>query len=115
MVAGNGQFDTDLMIVGGGKLFSKGGAEGYQIIGILPGVLAEDSPGVGIAIKISDGDSHGRARALVSLTLLQALGVLNEGDIKRLGKHGNCQVKNWRDVLIGEMRPAFALPKLLPI
>ncbi len=109
MVAGLGQFDTDLMNVGGGKLFSKGGAEGYQIIGVMPGVLREGSPGVGIAIKISDGDSLGRARALVSLTILQALGVIDENDIMRMGKHGNRQVKNWRDVLIGEMRPAFSL------
>lgn len=112
MVAGTGQLDTDLMIVGGGKLFSKGGAEGYQIIGVPPGVLAEGSQGLGIAIKISDGDPRGRARNLVSLTILHALGVLDERDIKRLGQHGNTQVKNWRDVVIGEMVPAFSLPDL---
>ncbi|MBW6465367.1 MAG: asparaginase [Brevefilum sp.] len=107
MVAGVGQFDTDLMIAAGGKVFSKGGAEGYQIIGVLPDAIAKGSPGLGIAIKIADGDPRGRARAAVSLTILKALGVLDEQDQARMVAYGNVPVQNWRKLVVGEVRPAF--------
>lgn len=110
MVAGPGQFDTELMIVAGGKVFSKGGAEGYQIIGVLPGAIHPSSPGIGIAIKISDGDTRGRARASVALTILNALGVLDEADLERMEGYGNIPVKNWRKLDVGEIRPVFPLP-----
>lgn len=109
MIAGPGKFDTALMTVGADKIFSKGGAEGYQIIGVMPGILSEDSPGLGIAIKISDGDPKARARTSVSLTILKALGVLDEVDLQKLGGYGNVAVKNWRDITVGEVRPAFSL------
>jgi L-asparaginase II len=109
MVAGPGKFDTDLMKAAGGRLFCKGGAEGYQIIGVMPGVLSEGAPGLGIAIKISDGDGSGRARQSVSLTLLAALGVLNEDELASLAGYGNQPVKNWRGFEVGEVRPAFSL------
>lgn len=112
MVAGPGKFDTDLMVAGKGSLFCKGGAEGYQIIGVLPGVLAEDSPGIGIAIKISDGDARGRARQSVSLTILQGLGVFTEDDLAALSGYGNIPVKNWQGFVVGEIRPAFSLPEV---
>lgn len=109
MVAGPGKFDTDLMTVGGGKVFSKGGAEGYQIIGVMPGAVREGSPGLGIAIKISDGDGGDRARTSVSLTLLAALGILSQEQLDRLSGYGNVPVKNWRGFLVGEVRPAYSL------
>ena len=112
MVAGAGQFDTDLMIAAGAKLFSKGGAEGYQIIGVMPDAIGKGSPGIGIAIKIADGDFRGRARAAISLTLLEALGVLDEQELGRLEAYGNVPVKNWRELVVGEVRPAFTWPDL---
>lgn len=111
MVAGPGKFDTDLMITGKGRLFCKGGAEGYQIIGVMPGVLGAESPGIGIAIKVSDGDPTGRARQSVSLTILQRLGVFNEDDLAALSGYGNVPVKNWRQFVVGEIRPAFSIPE----
>lgn len=111
MVAGPGQFDTDLMIAAGGKVFNKGGAEGYHIIGILPGAIHAASSGIGIAIKISDGDPHGRARSSVSLTILRALGVLDENALARLDAYGNVTVRNWRKIPVGEVRPVFDLPE----
>jgi L-asparaginase II len=107
MVAGAGQFDTDLMIAASAKLFSKGGAEGYQIIGVLPDVIGKGSPAIGIAIKIADGDPRGRARATVCLTILKALGVLEEQELGRLEAYRNVLVKNWRKLVVGEVRPAF--------
>jgi len=115
MVAGPGQFDTDLMSAARGKVFSKAGAEGYQVIGVLPGVITENSPGVGIAIKISDGDARSRARTSVSLTLLEGLSVLEENELSQLGNYGNVPVKNWRKLEVGAVRPIFSLPELTAI
>jgi len=110
MVAGPGQFDTDLMSVAKGKVYSKGGAEGYLIIGVLPGVIQLGSPGIGIAIKISDGDARGRARSCVGLTILKAMGVLDDEDLERLDGYGNVPVENWRKLRVGEVRSIFSLP-----
>lgn len=112
MVAGPGKFDTELMRVATGKIFCKGGAEGYLIIGVMPGVLRESSPGLGIAIKIADGDAAGRARSAVSLAILSALGVLDEHDLLQLGELGDRTVKNWRKLTVGEILPAFSLSAL---
>jgi len=109
MVEGPAKFDTVLMTVAGGKVFSKGGAEGYQILGVMPGVMGLGSPGLGIAIKISDGDPQGRARSCVCLTILAGLGVLNEHEIGQLAPYGSVPVKNWRKFEVGEVRPAFSL------
>jgi L-asparaginase II len=113
MVAGPGKFDTELMRVAEGKVFSKAGAEGYQIIGVMPGVFAEGAPGLGIAIKIADGDAKGRARESVSLTVLTALGVLDDEALSNLRDFGNVPVKNWRKLVVGEVRPAFERPDFL--
>lgn len=112
MVAGPGQFDTDLMSVTKGKVFSKGGAEGYLIIGVLPDAIHKNSPGIGIAIKISDGDARGRARASVGLTILEAMGVLDQNDLERLDSYGNVPVRNWRKLEVGEVRSVFSLADL---
>ncbi len=111
MVAGPGKFDTELMRVADGKVFSKGGAEGYQIIGVMPGAMRQGSPGLGIAIKIADGDPTGRAGASVSLTILSGLGVLDEGDLAHLPNYGNIPVTNWRKLRVGEIRPGFSVSR----
>jgi L-asparaginase II len=111
MIAGPGKFDTLLMTVAAGKLFSKGGAEGYQIIGIMPGVIQKDSPGLGIAIKISDGDPRSRARTAVALKILYDLGVLDDGDLGELAPFGSVPVKNWRGTAVGEIRCVFSVAK----
>jgi L-asparaginase II len=110
MVAGPGQFDTDLMTAAKGTVISKGGAEGYLMIGVLPGMITKGSPGIGIAIKIADGDARGRARASVALKILKAMGVLDENDLDRLESYGDVPVKNWRKLEVGQVRSVFSLP-----
>jgi len=105
MVAGPGRFDTKLMQVGNGKIVVKGGAEGYQAIGILPGVLSPDSPGIGIAIKISDGDTNDRARTGVALSILKTIGALDDSQLAELADYGPVkQLFNYRKLHIGESR-----------
>ncbi len=109
MIAGEGMFDTELMTCLSGKVFSKGGAEGYQIVGIMPGVIEEGSPGIGIAMKIADGDQRSRARSCVILTILSALGVLSEKDLEQRNGFGCVPIYNARQLVVGQVRPGFSL------
>jgi L-asparaginase II len=109
MVAGPNEFDTDLMKAAKGKVISKMGAEGYQIIGVVPGVLSPNSPGVGIALKIADGDLGSRARSVVALEILRHYKVLTEEELKSLEKYDTRMIPNWRDLKVGILRPCFQL------
>jgi L-asparaginase II len=110
MVGGPGRFDTRLMQVGGGRWIAKGGAEGYQGIGIFRNTLSPHSPALGIALKISDGDSRGRIGAAVSMEVLRQLGILSRADLEALGDFGpSFTIRNWRKLHVGEGRPVFDL------
>jgi L-asparaginase II len=112
MVAGAKRFDTRLMQVGGKRMISKGGAEGFLAIGILPGVLRADSPGIGIAIKISDGDPANRVRPALALEILKHTNILAEKELEALAEFGPLlEARNWRKLVVGESRPVFALQK----
>jgi L-asparaginase II len=110
MVAGKNRFDTRLMETTNGRIIAKAGAEGFQGIGLLPGAFGPDSPALGIAIKISDGDIKNRVRPAVSLELLRQLGVLTASELEELSDFGPIQpIRNWRKILVGEAKPCFSL------
>jgi L-asparaginase II len=110
MVTGWGRFDTRLMEVAEGRIVAKGGAEGYQGLGLLPGSLGPGSPGVGIAIKVSDGDLKGRVRPAVSLEALRQIGALSAAQLETLAEFGPISpVYNWRKLTVGEARPRLDL------
>jgi L-asparaginase II len=120
MVGGPDSFDTRLMIACGGRILCKGGAEGYQALGLLPGALGPGSPALGITIKISDGDlgahsraqgdPHGRARPAVTLEILRQLGALSSQELEILAEYGpTFSIHNWRKLKVGEARPCFSL------
>lgn len=106
MVAGTGRFNTDLMRVGGPRLVAKGGAEGYYAVGVLPTDL---HPGLGLTLKIEDGDLQGRAIGPVVLSCLQQIDVLQEDDIARLKSHWSRSIYNHRGEAVGELRTTFLL------
>lgn len=110
MVAGPGRFDTIAMQLLGGRLFAKGGAEGYQGIGLMPGALGPGSPALGISFKIADGDLSDRARTVVSVEILRQLGLVSQAQIEEhfaaMAARPNT---NWRKFVVGEIRPAFEL------
>jgi len=122
MIAGPSAFDTDLMLTGNGKILSKGGAEGYQALAVLPGAFGKDSPALGICLKISDGDqaeigtkaypmqvahaASGRARTLASIEILRRLGALDAAQLIQLAAYAPRPLYNWRHLEIGEIRPA---------
>ena len=110
MVSGPGKFDTRLMDVTSGKIISKGGAEGYQLICIMPDVLEPGSPGLGIAIKISDGDARNRSRPAVALEILRQLGAISFQELDSLSEYGpELPVRNWRNLVVGKAYPTFEL------
>jgi L-asparaginase II len=109
MVAGPNRFDTRLMEVGAGLIVSKGGAEGYQAIGLAPGAITPDSPAMGITYKIIDGDLSGRARAVVGMAILQQLGVLNDAQLAALEPFAARPIQNWRQLEVGVIRAVFTL------
>jgi L-asparaginase II len=106
MVAGPGQLDTVLMQVMNGKLISKGGAEGYQLIGIMPGAIAENSKGIGIAFKFADGDPLRRATQRVVVEMLKALGFEAEMTSEAYASLNQPTLRNFRGIEIGKIRLA---------
>lgn len=112
MVAGPDRFDTDLMNALPGKLVAKGGAEGYQGIALMPGALAEDSPALGIVVKISDGDRRKQAVAAVTMEVLRQLGLFSETHLTTLSAYGpKLNVHNWRKLIVGKSYSVFELTR----
>jgi L-asparaginase II len=110
MVGGPGKLDTRLMEVMGGRLVAKGGAEGYQGIGLMPGALGSGSPAIGIAFKVADGDARGRVRPAVTIEILCQLGALSRLEQDLLAEYGpTISVTNWRKLTVGQGRPTFTL------
>jgi L-asparaginase II len=117
MISNYGEFDCELIKTGAGSVVTKRGAEGFQIIGLKPGVCGER--GVGIAFKVSDGDgahlgedleSRARVRPAVTLEILRQLNALNELQIQSLAAFGPKKVlKNYAGLVTGESRAAFKL------
>lgn len=113
MVSGPTGFDTRLMQAAGGMIVSKGGAEGYQAMGIAPGAIAPGSPAMGITFKVIDGDVTGRARPVISLAILRQLGALNETQLAALKDFDARPIHNWRKLEVGVIRPAFSLERVV--
>ena len=112
MVAGPNRFDTRLMQIAGKRIIAKSGAEGFLSLGILPGVLGADSPGIGIAIKVSDGDQKKRVCPSLALEILKQTNFLSEKELEALAEFGPIlKVKNWRKLVVGESRPVCPLKK----
>ena len=119
MVSGPSEFDCELMKAGEGRIVCKRGAEGFQIVGLMPGVLGENTPGVGIAFKVSDGDSSRRdmdlepstrVRPAVTLDILRQLGALSSKQEQTLGRFGPVKsIQNHRGIVTGQSRPIFNL------
>jgi L-asparaginase II len=119
MISGYGEFDEQLMRVGEGKIVTKRGAEGYQIAGIMPGVIVPNSPGIGIAFKVSDGDASRmaddlttstRVRPAVVLEILRQLGALSSKQEQALAGFGPVKsIKNHQGIVTGQSRPVFEL------
>ena len=100
MVSGEGRSDLALMHAGRGDWVAKIGAEGVQAIGIR-------SRGIGIAIKVADGQSRGLMPSVVAV--LDQLGLLDDASREALAPWGRRPIRNYRGTQTGEIRPAVRL------
>jgi L-asparaginase II len=107
MVGGtSARLDTDLMRATAGALVAKVGAEGVQLLGIKP--CPQFPEGLGIAIKIEDGDTR-RARDPVAIETLRQLGLLTEEQVHSLERYHRVTLRNHRGIEVGAVQPAFKL------
>ena len=109
MISGPKGMDTVLMRAAKGKIISKGGADGYQAMGILPGVRYPGSPGIGITFKITDGDASGRARGVVAVEMLRLLGIFDESALKEVAQYGARPINNVQKLEVGKLQSCFSL------
>ncbi len=100
------RLDTELIKAGAGRLISKIGAEGVYTVGVL--ACPEWPNGLGLALKIEDGDDH-RARPPAVIEALRQLNVLTESEQTALALCAPTITKNRRGERVGETRAAFAL------
>jgi L-asparaginase II len=106
------RLDTEIMKAAPGRLVSKVGAEGVYTAGIVP---CEEWPeGLGLALKIEDGDDH-RARPTVVIEALRQMGILRDESLEAVSKYAFFPVKNRRDDVVGEIRASFKLIGLITL
>jgi L-asparaginase II len=107
MVAGrHGRLDTDLMQVTAGRLIAKAGAEAVYCLAQQSGAA---QPGLGLAIKLLDGDEGGRARNPAVMGLLHAAGLLTPVEAQALAAYAETPVTNRRGDVVGVVRSTVRL------
>lgn len=102
------RLDTEIMRAAKSGLISKVGAEGVYTAGVLP--CKEWPGGLGLALKIEDGDDH-RARPTVVIESLRQLGVLRDESLEAVSRYTFFPVVNRRGDVVGEIRASFRLER----
>lgn len=96
-IAGHGSVVSELNEVTKGAVLAKTGAEG-----VVTAAIPEQ--GLGIAVKIADGNS--RARSVALLAILDYLDLLSDQEKHQLQAHITPKIINSRGRMVGEIRPA---------
>jgi L-asparaginase II len=109
MIGGRAErLDTVIMQAARGELISKVGAEGVYTAGVLP---CEEWPlGLGLALKIEDGEDR-RARPTVVIETLRQLGVLKDGSMESVKPYASFAIRNHRGEQVGEVKASFELQR----
>ncbi len=103
LIGGTERLDTMLMKAAPGKIVSKVGADGVWLCAVLP---SEKYPsGLGIALKVEDGDDH-RGRPVIATEILRQLDILVEGDLPELSP---MPIKNRRGDVVGAVESRFSV------
>ena len=102
LVSGEARCDLAYMNAGAGDWVAKVGADAVQTIGIR-------SAGLGIAIKIDDGAM--RALQTASYSVLDQLGLLDEGRRALLAAYREPEIKSMRGATAGHIRAVFKLQR----
>jgi L-asparaginase II len=85
------------------KFISKIGAEGVWLCGVLPS--QQWKKGLGIALKIEDGDDK-RARAVVSIEVLRQLGIFDSETLKEFSP---MPIRNRLGDVVGSVEADFKI------
>ncbi len=103
LIGGSERLDTKIMQAAPGRLISKVGADGVWLCGVLP---CDRWPyGLGIALKIADGDDY-LSRPVVAVEILRQLGILSPTDLPDLSP---MPIKNRRGDIVGHVVPTIDL------
>ena len=97
LMGGDGRLDTQLIEAADGKIVSKVGADGVWLCGVLPS--AEYPAGLGIALKIENGDDF-LARPVVAVELLKHFRILSPDVLQNLSP---MPIKNRRGDIVGRI------------
>lgn len=100
MVGGEHRFDSDVMRVARTELISKGGADGFQGVGLA-------RIGSGLALKISDGD--GVAAVTATMRALGDLQAFDQEQRGELAEYMRPAVVDLRGHTVGNVMPMFRL------
>ena len=110
LVAGTGRFDSDVIRASGGRILAKIGAEGVYGACVVP-------LGLGVAVKVEDGDMRSAPAALAAilLELLQRAPEDDFGEVRGvLERSARTGIRNTRGELTGELAPAGDLQYSAP-
>jgi len=102
------RLDTEIMRAAPHRVISKVGADGVYTAGINP--CKEWPNGLGVALKIEDGDDK-LARPPVVIESLRQLGVLRDESLEAVARYAFFPIRNRRGDLVGEITASFALKK----
>ncbi|MCS6884964.1 MAG: asparaginase [Acidobacteriota bacterium] len=106
VAADTGRIDTDLIRLMKGSAIAKAGAEGVYAIGVLP--CKRYPQGLGIAIKVEDGDVNRARNAAILATLVQ-LELIDSRQTAALSAQYLAPLKNNSGLLVGEILPRVKL------
>ena len=102
MVAGNGRFDSRVAQRLGERVFCKVGAEGVYCAA-LPG------PGLGVAIKIDDGNNARAAEVAMAAVIERAVALQGDDEAAFVRSLSDVALRNWNGLEVGRLRAAAAL------
>jgi L-asparaginase II len=102
------RLDTVIMQAAQGSIVSKVGAEGVYTAAVLP--CAEWPLGLGLALKIEDGEDR-RARPTVVIETLRQLGVLTTEALEAVKPYASFTIENRRGDVVGEVNASFELKR----
>lgn len=105
MVAGSGRFDTRVMLALGERVCCKVGAEGVYC-------AALPERGLGVAIKMDDGNTA-RAAEVVMAATIESLLTLDTDDAALLRSLSALTLRNWRGTVVGNLRASKGLREAL--
>jgi L-asparaginase II len=107
MVGGSARFDSVVMQALGERVFCKVGAEGMYC-------AALPEQGLGVAIKIDDGNTSRACEVAMAAVIEGWLPLLADGERHLLAGLSNLTLRNWRGIEVGRLAAHEALRRLAP-